>query len=224
MRPLKTALLASATMLGLALAPGWGQEGAKKPGKPKPGVKKPAPKKSRLAGMHAHMAKVCGLSQEQTDKIIAANKLRHEAMKAFNEANGARIKALQKELKELHAKRNEIDADGLAAIMAVLTDEQKATWNQWQAIRVIRVKFARARLTDDQIETIKAEYVRAAVGVDLSNAKERQNLTRKLYMHVQREVLTDAQRLELSKPTEPGKTVMIKPGAPKPKAKPPAGK
>ena len=205
---------------GLAFASGWGQEGAAKPEKPKPKVKKPAPKKPRLAGMHAQMAKVCGLSAEQTEKIIAANKLRQEAMKAFNDANGAKIKALQKELKELQAKRRKIDADGLAAIMAVLTDEQNATWNQWQVIRVIRMKFARARLTQDQLETIKAEYVRAAVGVDMSNAKDRQNLTKKLYMHVQKEVLTDAQRLELSKPKEPGKTVIIKPRAAKPKAKP----
>lgn len=215
MKPLKMALLAAATMLGLAFAPGWGQEGAARPEKPKPKVKKPAAKKPGLKGMHAQMAKVCGLSQEQTDKIIAANKLRHEAMKAFNDANGAKIKALQKELKELHAKRNEIDADGQAAIMAVLTDEQKATWNQWQVIRVIQIKLAKAKLTEDQLEAIKAEYVRAAVGVDLSNAKDRENLTKKLYMHVQKEVLTDAQRLELSKPKEPGKTVIIKPVAEK---------
>ena len=220
MKPLKTALLAAATILGLAFAPGWGQEGAARPEKPKPKVKKPAPKKPRLGGIHAQMVKVCGLSPEQTDKVIAANKLRHEALKAFNEANGARIKALQKELKELHAKRNEVDADGQAAVMAVLTDEQNATWNQWQVIRVIQMKLARARLTQDQLETIKAEYVRAAVGVNLSSAKDRQNLTRKLYMHVQKEVLTDAQRLELSKPREPGKTVIIKPRPAKLKAKP----
>jgi Spy/CpxP family protein refolding chaperone len=207
-------------MLGLAFAPGWGQEGAAKPEKPKPEVKKRAPKKPGLRGMHVQMAKVCGLSQEQTDKIIAANKLRREAMKAFNDANGAKIKALQKELNDLYAKRKKIEADGLAEIMAVLTDEQNATWNQWQAIRVMQMKFARARLTQDQLETIKAEYVRAAVGVDLSNAKDRQNLTKKLYMHVHNEVLTDAQRLELSKPKEPGKPVKKKPGAAKPKAKP----
>ena len=215
MKPLKMALLAAATMLGLAFAPGWGQEGAARPEKPKPKVKKPAAKKPGLKGMHAQMATVCGLSQEQTDKISAANKLRHEAMKAFNDANGAKIKALQKELKELHAKRNEIDADGQAAIMAVLTDEQKATWNQWQVIRVIQIKLAKAKLTQDQLEAIKAEYVRAAVGVDLSNAKDRENLTKKLYMHVQKEVLTDAQRLALSKPKEPGKPVIIKPVAEK---------
>jgi hypothetical protein len=226
MKPLKTALLAAATMLALALAPGWGQEDAGKPQKTKPAVKKPAAKmkpaakKPGLKGMHTQMAKVCGLSQEQIDRIIAANERRHEAMKAFNEANGERIKALQTELKELQAKRNEIDADGQAAIMAVLTDEQTATWNQWQAIRVIQIKFARARLTQDQLDSIKAEYVRAAVGVDLSNAKDRQNLTRKLYTYVQDVVLTDAQRLELSKPLPPGKVKVIKPSGEKPKAKP----
>ena len=41
MRPLKTLLLSAAT-LGLALASGWGQEGAKKPQTIKPAVKKPA--------------------------------------------------------------------------------------------------------------------------------------------------------------------------------------
>jgi len=220
MKPLKTALLAAATMLGLALAPGWGQEGAAKPEKPKPKVKKPAPKKPRLAGMHAQMAKICGLSQQQSDKIIAANKLRREARKEFDDANGAKIKALQKELKELYAKRNEIDADGQAAIMAVLTDEQKATWQQYLVIRTIKMKLARTKLTEDQLETINAEYVRAAVGVDLSNDKDRRGLTSKLLRHVQREVLTDAQRLELSKPREPKKPGKKKPAAAKPKAKP----
>ena len=220
MRPLKTALLAAVTMLGLAFAPGWGQEGAAEPEKPKPKVKKPAPRKPRLAGTHAQMAKVCGLSQEQTDKIIAANKLRHEARKEFNDANGAKIKALQKELNDLYAKRKKIEADGLAAIMAVLTDEQKAAWNQYLVIRTVQRKFARAKLTEDQLETIKAEYVRAAVGVDLSNDKDRQSLTNKLLWHVQKEILTDAQRLELSKPREPGKTVIIKPRPAKLKAKP----
>ena len=166
------------------------------------------------------MAKVCGLSQEQTDKIIAANKLRNEAAKEFNEANGARIKALQKELKELQAKRRKIDADGLAAIMAVLTDEQRATWNQYQVIRVIQIKLARARITEDQLATINAEYVRLAVGVDLSNAKDRRSLTDKLLRHVQTEVLTDAQRQELRKPKALSKPVKRKPGAAKAKAKP----
>lgn len=224
MKPLKTALLTAATMLGLAFAPGWGQEGAAQPEKPKPKVKKPAPKKPRLAGMHAQMAKVCGLSQEQTDKIIAANKLRQEARKEFNDANGAKMKALQKELNDLNAKRRKIEADGLAAIMAVLTDEQNATWQQYQVIRTIQRKFARAKLTQDQLETVKAEYVRAAVGVDLSNDKDRRDLTSKLLRHVQKEVLTDTQRLELSKPKEPRKPVKKKPGAAKPKAKPVAEK
>ena len=218
MRPLKTALLAAATMLGLAFAPGWGQEGAAKPEKPKPKVKKPAAKKPGLRGTHAQMAKVCGLSQAQSDKIIAANKLRHEARKEFNDANGAKMKALQKELNDLYAKRKKVEADGLAAIMAVLTDEQMAAWNQYLVIRTVQRKFARAKLTEDQLETINAEYVRAAVGVDLSNDKDRRNLTNKLLWHVQREILTDAQRLELSKPKEPGKTVIIKPRPAKPKA------
>ena len=220
MRPLKTVLLAAAAMLGLAFGHAWSQEGAAKPEKPKPRVKKPAPKKRRLAGTHAHMAKVCGLSEEQIDKLITANKVHREALKEFNEANGAKMKALQKELKEFYAKRAKIDADGQAAIMAVLTDEQQATWRQYWVMRTIKGKLRRAKLTDDQLETIKAEYVRAAVGVDMSNVKDRRNLTYKLIRHVQKEVLTDAQRLELSKPPEPKKPVKKKPPPAKPKVKP----
>lgn len=224
MKPLKTVLLAAAAMLGLALGHAWSQEGAEAPKKPKPRVKKPAPRKvkPRLGGTHAQMAKVCKLSEEQTGKIIAANKARKEATKEFMEANGEKMKALQKELNELYAKRRKIDADGQAAVMAVLTDEQKATWQQYMIMRTVKGRFSRAKLTEDQLEKIKAEYVRAAVGVDMSNQRDRRNLTYKLIRHVQKEVLTDAQRLELSKPPEPRKPAKRKPRPAKPKAKKPA--
>ena len=222
MKPLKTALLAATAMLGLAFGLAWSQEGAEKPEKPKPRVKKPAPRKvkPRLAGAHAQMAKVCGLSEEQTEKLIAANKARHEAMKEFNEANGEKMKALRKELNELYAKRRKIDADGQTAVMAVLTDEQKATWRQYMVMRTVKAKFGRAKLTEDQLEKIKAEYVKAAVGVDMSKERDRRNLTFKLVRYVQKEVLTDAQRLELSKPPEPRKPAKKKPRPTKPKAMP----
>jgi len=188
-------------------------EAPAKPKRERPRKKKPPKKKPLLRGMHAQMAKVCDLAEEQQKKMAELNADRAKASKAWHDENGQKIKALQEEMKKareskdkeamkkardawhaLSAKRNELQKKATQDIMAVLTPEQKAKWDEYQAVLAVKRQLRGAELTDEQVTGVKAAYVKLAAGADTSGEKGRRALLSKLYAEVEKNVLTEDQR------------------------------
>jgi len=174
--------------------------------------------------MHARMAKVCQLSEDQQKQVAELNTLRQKAMKQFKAENAEKIKTLnaqiaeakkskdKKALKEartqlrsLHRKQREIYTQWQSKIMAVLTPEQKSQWAKDQVVLSIKRRFRKAKLTDKQTVDIEAACAKFTTGVDLSDKKARREAVKKLADHIRKEILTDAQRTATTRPKDPDK-------------------
>lgn len=140
-------------MLAVAAPAAKKEEGAKK-GKPDKAAKGEKPQHGKGGGTGlGEMAKVLELTEDQqaamkdamaeSKKAMGAwmkgeegQKLK-ELMTQIKEAKKANqtedVKALMAQVKELSKARQKIMADAKAAVMEVLTDEQKAKWKEYLA-------------------------------------------------------------------------------------------
>lgn len=176
-------------------------------------------KKPRLRGMHAQMAKVCGMSEEQQEELIRLNAKRYEAWKQFKTSTTEKLKVLQariaearknndkealkeaySEIRSLRIKQREIYEHWKAKMMAILTPEQKARWDRYQAMLAIKRRFKSAGLTAEQMEKIEAAYTKFVVGAGPSDKKARREALKKLNDYIRTEILTDAQRKATTRP------------------------
>ena len=206
-------VLAVAAVLGTAAGVLQAEQGQDAPKQRKRPQRKPRQKRPLLRGMHAQMIKVCDLSEDQQKRIAELAAERSKALKDFNTENAEKIKALSDEQKKareakdkealkkardeysaLRAKQNEITKKSQDDIMAVLTPEQKAKWDEYQAVLTVKRRFRGIELTEDQVAKIKAAYVKTAAGADMTTEKGRRGAYAKLYAEVQKEVLTEEQR------------------------------
>ena len=212
-------ILASA--LGMVVAPAAAQETREAPEKPR--KKKPArpvATQPLLRGAHAQMARICDLSEEQQKKIAELNAKTKEAMKAFRAENGEKMKEIRErvtkaresqdkeaarsataEMRALYTKQNEIISKGQADIMAVLTAEQKAAWDEYTAINALKGWFKAAKLTDEQLAQVKAEYVKLVFCV----------VDGKAHPHLVETGINDVTRVEISQGIELADEVVIGP-------------
>ncbi len=180
-------------------------------------------KKTLLRGMHARMAKVCKMSEQQQEQVAELNTLRRKAVAEFRADNAEKTKALKAEIAEagknkderalkearvqlrsLYRKQKEIYTQWQSKIMDVLTPEQKSQWGQYQIMLSIRKRFRNAKLTDDQTARIKTACAKFTAGVDLSDKKARREAIKKLDKHIRKEILTDAQREATTRPARKG--------------------
>ena len=173
-------------------------------------VKKP---KSALHGEYAIMASELKLTDEQKTKFIETVKAQSEARKALAEkaapikkemAEARKAKDKEK-CKELAAKLKELHGDSKAdkaAIMAILSDEQKAAWAGFEVYRNALRKFGRAKLTDDQKKAIRDICTKG--DVKLTGDKKADSAALKgLIEKISADVLTDEQRKAMApKPKE----------------------
>ncbi len=206
-----------------------GNDETAKPKQREQGKESAAGKKVRLWGMHAQMVKVCNLNEEQQKQIAELNDLRQKAMKEFEAENIEKLKTLKAQkvearknkdkkaleeasaqLSDLLLKRKEIDSQWQAKIMGVLTEEQKAQWDRYQAKLLINKMFKNAKLTDEQVEQVANAHEKFMTDVDLSDKKARHEALQKLTDYIRAEILTDAQRAAT---TRPGKKAATRPGA-----------
>ncbi|OPX25326.1 MAG: hypothetical protein B1H04_00035 [Planctomycetales bacterium 4484_123] len=176
-----------------------------------------AKKRPLLRGMHAQMVKVCDLSEDQQKQIAELNAQRAKELTAFREENKAKYEALREALKKareakdkeaakkawaeysaLRGKKNAIVKKFRDAVMEVLTPEQKAKWDQYQALLDVKRRISPAKLTAEQEEQVKAAYVKLAAGTEATTAKGRSTLLAKLYAQVEKEVLSPEQRTEVA--------------------------
>jgi Spy/CpxP family protein refolding chaperone len=213
-------ILAPAVLLAAAfVASGAGEDSKEKPS----GEAASAPSgKATLAGTHAQMAKVCELSDEQIDKVAALADLRHRQLEQFDRDNAEKTEGLRaaiakaKEAKDqaaarkaraekavLNERRNEITDKSREAILGVLTAKQLAVWRRYMGLRALNRRFSRAGLTDAQRAKLAEDYDRLVAGADPDDKNAVSAARAKLNEHVEKEILTEAQRAAMKAGRKP---------------------
>ena len=232
------AVLAGSVLAMSPLLPAAEGQGDAKPKKEKKarapkGEKKPA---SVLRGEYSIMASELKLDDAQKAKLEEAVKANMEAQKAWEAANGAKVKQLSEDMKKaregsdkdkiktlgeqmkaLQAERAKLQADAKEKVMAVLTDQQKSQWAGFTLYRSVIGRFKRLNLTAEQDKKVRelcdAEAAKPAAAPE--KGKRAPSAAQVVGKEVEEKVLTDAQKEELKKKPEP---------KPKPEKKEGAGK
>ncbi len=179
-----------------------------------------------MRGEYAIMASQCELSDQQKTDLGAKVKARKEAQAAWQQANGEKQKALREaqkkakeagdkdamkkardDLKALDAGRRKIDADTMAAILAVLTPEQKVKWQAFQMYRTLMRRYKRLNPTEAQTAKIREAAAAAAkdlgvAGDDKESRKKRAEADKNLRKTIEETILTPEQREALQKKPE----------------------
>ncbi len=218
-------------VLTVALSPAMAAEkgvGAEEPKKtekePKKGIGKP---KSGIRGQYAILAKECKLTPEQRAQLEVILKEHQAKLTEWEKQNGAKLKELQKAVKEARAakdkekhkaltgqvwvlkkQRSELAAARQKAVMALLTPEQKEAWAVYQLYQNVVRRFRKAKLTDDQKAKIKAlcsPAVKDLAKLDPKDGKGRNRIVNELRKKVMDEVLTEQQREQLKAQQKPDK-------------------
>ena len=177
-------LMALTLTAGSALA-----QDADKPKKNKPArAKKTRPQKAKnvLRGEYGIMASELKLTDEQKAKFVETIQSQREAGKPKDEA---KCKELEAKLKAL---RSDPKADK-AALMAILTDAQKDEWNSFKIYKNVCGKFGKAKLTQDQKQTIRDMCNKVDIKTT-GDKKANAAVLKGLSDNISANVLTDAQR------------------------------
>ena len=138
------------------------------------------------------MVKELKLSDPQQAQLKEKMKACEDALAAWNQANADKVKAAEeagkkaKESKdaadrkqagamnkELQAARAAATADAAAAVMAILTPEQKAAWEGLQLYKTVITRYRAVDLTEDQQAKIKAACIAAAAELAASEGDEK---------------------------------------------------
>jgi len=181
----------------------------------KEGGKKGEKPKSGLPGDLAIMVKELNLTADQKAKLqeIAASyaaKLKENSDKrkplldAQKEARKAedkeKLTSLGKELKELNTDRRKIEAERTAAVMGVLTPEQKGQWQLFQLCREVMGRYKAAELTEEQKTKIKELCKPAANELSGLGRKDpkRRSILEDLHKKIASEILTEQQKQTLT--------------------------
>lgn len=172
---------------------------------------------SRLLDMdYETMVEALALTEEQQaqvkEKLIAAG----EAQSAWMQANEAKLDELMaaaskareagdreaagnafRDRMALYRERTEATAPHMAAVLAVLTPEQKAKLSALVLAARIEERWKSLELTDEQKAAVLAlceAAVEAAPDLDVTDGRAIGSVMRKLYGEAREEVLTDEQR------------------------------
>ncbi len=159
--------------------------------------------------LKAHEAALAAWDKANAQKVEAAETAAKDA-RAGGDADAR--KKTSGELRALRTAREESGAAAGAAVFAVLTPEQKATWNAYQLYKSIAARYRKAELTEEQLAKIKAGC--AAASKELAEAedddrkakKANREITNRLRWAIDVFVLTPEQREALGrKPTRKGR-------------------
>lgn len=196
--------------------------------KPKAKADKPkadkGAKKDALKGEYGIMASVLQLTDEQKAKLKDALEAEKKAVEEWNtSADGRKLADLEKAAKEartagnkeeskklaeqikpLAAARRKLQAEKQAAVLAILTAEQKIQWESFKLNRQLMGRYKKLNLTQDQEKQVKELCDAAAKEVaGATDRKAQSAVTKRLQADVEAKVLTDAQREELKKAAQP---------------------
>lgn len=196
---------------------------------------------SALRGEYAIMASECKLSDEQKAQLEVAVKAKADATGAWDKANATKLEDLRKqqadarekkdadalkriagEMKALTDERAKIETEQQAAIVGVLTADQRTAWEGFKIYRQAMARFKRAELTDEQTAKVRAlcdqagKDLAAVQGDAAAVRKGQADIQKKLAASIEADVLTAEQREKLKAPPPPKPE---KPKAPAPEAK-----
>ena len=183
---------------------------------PPPPPKEPE-KKPILFGEQAEMAVVCELTEGQQKRIADLNRERQTATERFDETNRKKFAAIQadldaarrrndkaaaaraqEELNALNAEKNEIYRQSQADILAVLTPQQRARWNEARVMKALRQQFPGIEFSEEQLARLHTEYLQAVSGGDASADQVRWSVTQRLSELMNKELLTEDQKTLLA--------------------------
>ncbi len=207
-------VLAAAAMLGWPAGSAFAQEKgpSKAPKTKRKGSTRPKPKKPLLRGEYFIMTKVCDLSEAQQVKIAELVKQRQEAFSELRE-KGKAVKAAMADarkskdedarkkaaadMREFQAESRKLAQKWSKEVLDLLTPVQQAKWQEFRVMRDVQRRLRGVKFAEDQLDRVKAAYVRHTTGVDLTDEKARREAVAKLAAHVMKAILTDAQRLDM---------------------------
>ncbi|MBE3097618.1 MAG: hypothetical protein IMZ44_10905 [Planctomycetes bacterium] len=208
-----TWLLLTAVLAVLIASPAVLAEQAKAPAKEKAA-------KSPLRGEYAIMVSELKLPEQQQADLVAKVKAKDDALAAWEKENGDKLKAAQEaakkakegtdkdaakkasaDVKAFSDARAKIQADGMAAIYAILTPEQKQQWDGFVLYRSAMARFRKANLTEDQQKKVRELAGAAAkelAGAQADDKKAKTEIQGKLTKDI--EALLTAEQKESLKP------------------------
>ncbi|MCX5674585.1 MAG: hypothetical protein NTX87_06220 [Planctomycetota bacterium] len=192
----------------------------------------------------ALMVAECKLTAEQQATLKEKVKAKTDALEEWLKANGEKLKAAQDaakaarsgadaaakkkagdDLKALEAARDQALAQADTAVLAVLTAEQKETWDGFKLYQTTIARYKKANLAEEQIAKIKAVCAAAAkelasVQDDDRKAKQAKSaVPLKLRFAIEEAILTPEQRATVPPPKAgPGKAGAAQPAAAQPAA------
>ena len=125
--------------------------------------------------LYDQLLRECKLTDAQQADVKEKIKALDEALAAWDKDNAAKMEAAQAAAKEARSKaddeakkkagadlkalataREEAGAGALKAVMALLTDEQKAAWGVYELYQSTIPRYRKAALTEDQLAKIRA--------------------------------------------------------------------
>jgi len=185
------------------------------------------------------LIKECKLTEKQQAAVKAKVKVRDDALAAWDKANAEKVQAAKDavkdarsrqddearkkasgELRALQTARKESAAEATAAVMTVLTPQQKAAWGAYQLYQSTITRYRRAELTQEQLAKIKAACAEvskelAEIGDDHAKPeKAKRDIARKLQWGINVFILTPEQRETMAKrPGRRGGKAKDKPAA-----------
>ena len=175
------------------------------------------------------LVRECKLTDQQQGPVKAKIAARDAALAAWDKANAEKVTAAAAAAKEarsggdadkkkqasaavraLKTAREEAGAETTAAVLAVLTDEQKTAWGGYQLYKSLAGRYRRAELTEAQQAQVKTACALAAqdlAAIDPNDSKARKakgEITKKLQWAINALVLTPEQRKTLASQPQRG--------------------
>ena len=160
-------------------------------------------------GDFAQLRKTVNLTPDQLTMIEAQAKTYAAAQAKWEQDNGEKVKQLEQQIADaqaalatLSAEQEKLAADNHAALLALLTPEQRTSLAVTQLQQEVLGRMKTVKLTDDQVAKFTPLCQAAANELQqlpAANEQARQPIVDKLYQSLYDQVLTDAQRAEFPK-------------------------
>lgn len=176
------------------------------------------------------IARECKLSGEQQTALAERFKLKQAALEAWDKANADKLKAAEEaaktarqgtdeaakrkagsDMRTLKTERTQSAAEADKAILAVLTEQQRITFEGVKLAESTLPRYRKANLTDDQVTKVKAACAIAAKdlsgfpGDDKKDKQGRTTIQKSLKWAIDNVILTPEQRAVIApaKPAAP---------------------
>jgi hypothetical protein len=165
------------------------------------------PGRELIRGEYAVMVRVLDLSQTQQQQLTVKLKARQEALDAWEQANGKKLDDLERltqeqpknsqiadEFKKLRQGREKVVKEHREAVLSILTDQQRAKWEEFSFFRRVSRVYGSVNLTKEAQEKMKglcAQAVRELRG--LEDKEARGKVMEKLHQDIQSQVLSPDQ-------------------------------